>query len=128
MFDRNKDLGETISGEFVRGIPVFSQRRIAQFADPVVDRMGTTLPPEQKTIDDTTIETQAVADNLLGEAGTAVVLRMAQTSSADRFLLIDSERRVVGLVVRDARLQPAGYSGYARGVRQPGDLKAAPLQ
>ena len=125
VFDRNKDLGETLSEEYVRGTPIFAQRRIAQFADPVVDLIGTTLPPGKKTVDDVAIETQPVVDNLLGEPGTAVVLRTSQTMPEDRFLLIDGDRRIVGFVERDARVQPAGYSGYARGARESGELKAS---
>jgi len=125
VFDRNQGLGETLSEEYVRGTPIFARRRIAQFADSVVDLIGTTLPPEKKTIDDAAIETQPVVDNLLGEPGTAVVLRTTQALPEDRFLLIDGDRRIVGFVVRDARVQPAGYSGYARGARESGELKAS---
>jgi hypothetical protein len=127
VIERDKDLGETIFDEFVRGTPVFAQRRIAQFADPAATSIGQILPADQTTADGITIETQPVADNAFGEAGTAIVLRTAQPAGANRFLLIDADRRVVGLVVRDARLQPSGYSGYVRGIYVPNDLRAAAI-
>jgi hypothetical protein len=126
VFDRKEDMGETISEDYVRGIPALAERRIVQFADPVASMIGQPLPAAEGPIDGATIETRMVAANLLGEPGTAVVLRTAQGSPApDRFLLTDADCRIVGLVVRDARLQPPGYSGYARGVHAPEELKAA---
>jgi hypothetical protein len=107
---------------------LLAEHRIAQFADPIAVLIGQTLPANQGTPDQVAIETQPVADNLLGEPGTAVVLRTAQASATDRFLLIDASHRVVGLVVRDARVQPPGYSGYARGAHSANELMAVPLQ
>lgn len=126
VFDRQQGLGETLTDEYVRGTPIFASHRIAQFADPVADLLGATLPPDRNTTDAATIETHPVADNLFGEPGTAVVLRVPQPAAANRFLLIDRDRRVVGFVVRDARVQPEGYSGYVRGAPIAEDLRASP--
>ena len=126
VVERNSDLGETMIDEFARGLPLIAQRHIAQFADPVASEIGQPLPADRAMLDGVTLETRPISDNLLGAPGTAIVLRTAQPSTVNRFLLIDAERRIVGLVVRDARVQPAGYSGYARGTHASPDLRAAP--
>ena len=126
VVDRKDDLGDTMRDEFVRGLPVIAEHRVAQFAFPAVAWMDQILPADRVSLDGTAIETRPIPDNLLGEPGTGVVVRAPQASSG-QLLLIDGDRRVVGLVVRDARLQPPGYSGYARGVRTPEQLGAVPV-
>lgn len=128
VIDRGRNLGETIPEEFVRGIPILAAHRVAQFATPAAATIGKTLPAQSGIpVVDVTLETRPVDANLLGEPGTAVALRTAQPSPHDGFLLIDRDRRVVGYAVRDARMQPAGYSGYARGLRSPDELQAIPV-
>ena len=126
VFERGADTGETDPGEFSRGIPAFSSRHIAQFADGVATMVGQRLPAGTPTIEGATVEVRPIADNLLGAPGTAVTLRLPQGAQTPyRILLVDAENQIVGLVVRDARVQPSGYSGYARGALDSSGLRAA---
>ncbi len=128
VIDRNQSQGETDSGEFARGYPVLQPRHIAQFADAAAELIGKPQPAGSAALSDATIETRRIDENLIGEPGTAVVLHLpAAASMPERLLLVDADHLVVGLVVRDARVQPPGYSGYARGVRAATDLRAATL-
>jgi len=126
VFPRGADTGETDPAEFARGIPVLSPRHIAQFGDRIASIVGEALPAASPLLDGATIETKSVTDNMLGEPGTAVTVRLPRTGDeTHRLFLVDAGNRVVGIAVWDARLQPTGYSGFARGTLTPSDLRAA---
>jgi hypothetical protein len=126
VFPRGADTGESDAEEIARGVPELSSRHIAQFADDVASMPGKTLPATARLLDDATVETTPVTDNLLGEPGTSVAVRFPKTApDTYRLLLVDAGNRVVGVAVRDARMQPAGYSGYVRGALAASDLRVA---
>jgi hypothetical protein len=125
VYERGMSLGETTEQEYVPDIPVLRPLRIAQFGDPIAALLGQTLPATARFLPSATLETKTIADNLLGDPGTGVVMRLPATNQAQpyRALLVDTRDVIVGYVVRDARVQPPGYSGYAQGVHAQSDLR-----
>jgi hypothetical protein len=128
VIERGVSLGETQTDEFVRGLPELRRRRVAQFATRAAGSIGTTASGSH-ALPDAVITTRPIADNLIGSASTAVVLRLPAPGAAahEPLLLIDGDGIVVGLASSDARLDPPGYSGYANCSPCSGGLRAAAL-
>ena len=133
VIEKGASLGETQTDEFLRGIDLLKRNRVAQFATRAATRLGHPLPDAARVVADATLETRSIDDNAIGPPGTAVVVRLPAANADDppQLLLLDAQRDVVGIVNRDARLQPPGYSGYARchpcdGLRAAEDRDADP--
>jgi hypothetical protein len=127
VLSRGSSFGETVESELVRGIAVLRPLHLAQFGSPYLALLGRPLPSRFHLVPDVSIEARPIENNLLGEPGTAIVLRESIDlhTPHDRLWLIDARNVVVGYVVRDARLEPPGYSGYVQGARSPSGLRAA---
>jgi hypothetical protein len=126
VIDRATALGETVGDELTRGVPVLRPLHVAQFSDPALQWLGQTAATATRTLNGATIDTKRVSDNLLGEPGTAVRVQLAEPQPAHELLLIDANAQVVGLIVRDGS-SPAAYTGYARGLHVPADLRVAQI-
>jgi hypothetical protein len=127
VLERGAPLGDTIEPELIPGISVLRPLRLAQFASPVIGLMGQPLPTQFHPVATQSLELRPIADNLLGEPGVAVVARLpgADLVPVNQLLLVNANNIVVGIVLPDARLNPAGYSGYARGALSQSELRAA---
>ena len=126
VLERGASLGESVEGELVPGVLTLRSLRVAQFGGRVAALIGEPLPADFRIVADASMEVRPVADNLLGDPGTAVTLRSTHpVQPGDELLLVDAGGTIVGSVISDPRLEPPGYSGYARGIRSPADLRAA---
>jgi len=127
VIERGTSLGETETGEFVRCLSTLRRERIAQFATPAAAAIGGALPAAARILPGAAITIRPIDDNLIGPAGSAIVARglpVGATPSAP-VLLVDASDIVVGVASSDARLDPPGYSGYARCSPCAGGLRAA---
>ncbi|HEY2394776.1 MAG TPA: hypothetical protein VGH81_02175 [Rudaea sp.] len=129
VIERGTTLGETETEEFVRGLATLQGRRIAQFATPAAAAIGSGVPATARMLPGATITIRPIDDNLIGAPGSAVVARDVpiDTVPSTPILLVDTNDIVVGLASNDARLDPPGYSGYARCSPCLGGLRAAIL-
>ncbi len=129
VIERGTSLGETEPTEFVRGLPTLQSRHVAQFATSAAAAFGTAMPAAARMLADASITLRPIDDNLIGAPGSAIVLHGAPVRPAPSgpLLLIDASGIVVGLASSDARLEPPGYSGYARCSPCDG-LRAAELE
>jgi hypothetical protein len=89
--------------------------------------LGKPLPADWHALSVASVDVHTIEDNLLGDPGTAVTAHLpaAASSQPEELALVDANDVVVGFVVFDARIEPPGYSGYARGVQSAAGLHVA---
>jgi hypothetical protein len=129
VVERGSPLGETFSDEFVRAVPVLRPLRVAQFGTNAADMLGKPLPGNWHALSAASVDVQPIGDNLLGDPGTAVTVHLPAASSAEseELAVVDANNVVIGFVVFDARIEPRGYSGYAKGVQSAAHLHVAAI-
>ena len=119
VLGRDDGFGETQRDELVRGIPVLRRNDVPPFSWPEARALDATLPDAAQSIADATITAEPLANLFDGDGVRVKVELPRDVKPPARAVLVDGERRVVGIVVRDPRAGGSHLTGYARGSQPP---------
>lgn len=119
VLGRDDEFGETLRDELVRGTPVLRQADIPPFSWRETRALGATLADAARPLADAKIATVPIANLFEGDGQRVTVELPPGSMPPARAVLVDGERRVVGIAVRDPRAGAWHLSGYARGTQPP---------
>ena len=118
VLPRGAFLGDTLVEDVIPAVPVLKAAGHPPFSWRETQALGTVAPSDARAVEGT-LEATSV-DNLFDGGGYEVKLTLPEGKTPPwRAVLVDGERHVVGIVVRDPRPGPFVMSGYARDTGTP---------